>query len=74
MTKENRKEIWIHRDEITNELKICSDWGGGLGGTKNDFTKTEAKMIFDSIKPVLERLYPNAQINPWEDSKPGTMD
>ena len=71
---EKRREIWIHRDESTNELKICSDWGGGIGGTKNDFTKAEAKAIFNCVKTALEKLYPNVEINPWIDAKHGTID
>lgn len=68
----NRKEIWIQREDESNDLTISGDWGGGPG--PNHFTKAEAYTIFECVREALHSKFPNLVVNPWADDEHGTLD
>ena len=71
-----RKKIWIHRLDGSNDLNICAICGGGeiFCGDGKNFSVREAEELFEVIKNAIQSKYPNLVVNPWSDAKPGTLD
>lgn len=70
MTLKDCDKIWIHRDEESNDLRICGEWMGGI----KVFNVDETTKLFECVKDAIQAKFPHITVNPWSDATHGTLD